>query len=180
MIFLIAIGALAAVAAAKKNSASAVAPPSQTGNLTSTASNPNLVPTRVHRNAVGSSLSNALGNASLPPSFYISGNPGTTGVTLPPSSSINYYRPKHVSVRFIPSVSNPRGGNKTIPLAVAGSPTISQNNPPKPVHAITTSRLGKRKITYSALVNPTQSSREVINPENPGNFWTTRRVKRGG
>lgn len=120
--------------------------------------------TPVIQNSVGSSLSQALGNANRSPKHYSSGTPGTNGETLPPSSSLKYYlRQRKVQVpAMTPNVSNPAlGGNQT---------NITQHNPPRPVHTRVMVR-GRLKTVSSALVNPKQEL-EPFGPETAGAFWT--------
>lgn len=174
MIFII-LAAVAALALAKQKGVVAASVTNQPVSLTGVPQG--VISTHVTHNSVGDSLSSALGNKNLPPSHYTSGNPGTNGMTLPPSSSIKFYKSMHSSTPFVPTVSNPTGGNKHIPFMGGKSGDVNQNDPPKPIRALTVTPSGSRKITYSALVNPTQTGRAVINPETPGAFWTKRTVK---
>jgi hypothetical protein len=174
MIFII-LAAIAALAYGKQKGTVTASVTNQPVSLTGVPQG--VISTHVTHNSVGDSLSSALGNKNLPPSHYSSGNPGTNGLTLQPSSSIKYYRTMHRSIPFVPSVSNPTGGNKHVPYMGGKAGDVNQNDPPKPLRAVTTTASGMRKITYSPLVNPTQTGRAVINPETPGAFWTKRAVR---
>lgn len=174
MIFLVGIAALFAVKQSQKNVTQNTTSPGVSG----APSNPNLVPRHVIKNSVGGALSAALGNANRSPSYYSTGTPGTRGITLPPSSSAVYYKPLKTSLPFTPSVSNPTGGSKTVPYA--GQSGVSQNNPGVPIKGVTTSVSGKRKVTYSLLVNHHQTPRPIQGPEQPTAFWTKMPYKRVG
>lgn len=115
----------------------------------------------VVNNSTGSSLSQALGNANRSPRYYASGNPGTTGITLPSSSSIAFMRPKWTPAPITRTVSNPIAGN------------VTQHNPPRPVKTTEQTAVGVKRVN-SALVNPAQNRRPVTKPEWPGAFWTKR------
>ena len=184
---IILLGAVIAALAANKNKATAAKPKSTTGNISGGAKPFSVtrdvstgvagVSTTVHKNAVGTALSAALGNVFHSPAHYSTGTPGTNGITLPPSSSILYMRPRHTTTMFTKTVSNPTGGNKTVPYHSGQAGEFTRNDPPKPHHAITTTQHGKKKITYSALVNPSQSARPIIGPEQPPAFWTKMPVR---
>lgn len=184
---ILAAAVIAALAAKSKTLAHAAQPKSTTGNLSGSGKPFSIykdtstgiagVSTSVHKNSVGSALSAALGNSNRPPSAYSSGTPGTNGITLPPSSSIVYMRPRHTTTRFHPTVSNPTGGNKHVPYHGGQSGDFTRNDPPPPHHAVTTTQHGKKKITYSILVNPSQTARPIITPEQPPAFWTKMPVR---
>lgn len=119
----------------------------------------------VIKQAVGGSLSQALGNQNRSPKYYATGNPGTSGMSTVPSSTINYMVPKWSSPPIARTVSNPFHGQ------------VTQNNPPAPVKSIEMTAVGAKPVS-SALVNPRQALRPVIKPEWPGAFWTRRDTRR--
>lgn len=111
----------------------------------------------------GASLSNALGNASAPPSYFASGNP-------------QYNAPSVSTVA--PVAALPVESQIAAPPTSATTSTAPRiSSPPSPTQVSNLMRAGEANRFAPPVVQPVAVRTRVVGPETASAFWTTTPIR---